>query len=48
MDDEGDPEAEVFAVSIPLSNVELPPVPSRLLNRLLECKPEVIRTRDRK
>lgn len=48
IDDEGDPEAEVFAVPIPSSIVELRPIPSWFLDRALECRPEVIRTRDRK
>lgn len=48
IDDEGDPEAEVFAVPIPSSAVELRPIPLRFLDRLLERRPEVMRTRDRK
>ena len=48
IDDEGDPEAEVFAVPIPSSAVELRPVLPRFLDLPLECRPEVIRTRDRK
>ena len=48
IDDEGDPEAEVFAVPISSSAVGLRPIPLRYLDRLLERRPEVMRTRDRK
>lgn len=48
IDEEGEPEAEVFAVSIPLSTVELRLSPPAFLDLLLDGKPEVIRTRGRK